>query len=93
MGKSEDSGFRILPYLRPVVGFLPEVEKPTKVIPLRDKLIWTLLALLIFLVSSQIPLYGITKVVGDDPMFWSRMILASNRGTLMELGIGPIVTA
>ncbi len=26
-------------------------------------------------------------------MFWSRLILASNRGTLMELGIGPIVTA
>ena len=26
-------------------------------------------------------------------MFWTRMIMASNRGTLMELGIGPIVTA
>lgn len=32
-------------------------------------------------------------MIGDDPMFWSRLILASNRGTLMELGIGPIVTA
>lgn len=26
-------------------------------------------------------------------MFWSRMIMASNRGTLMELGINPVVTA
>ena len=26
-------------------------------------------------------------------MYWTRMIMASNRGTLMELGIGPIVTA
>lgn len=26
-------------------------------------------------------------------MFWTRLIMASNRGTLMELGIGPIVTA
>jgi protein transport protein SEC61 subunit alpha len=32
-------------------------------------------------------------VAGDDPMYWTRVIMASNRGTLMELGIGPIVTA
>ena len=32
-------------------------------------------------------------MVGDDPMFWSRLILAANRGSLMELGIGPIITA
>lgn len=93
MAKGESSGFKVLNYLRPIVGFLPEIEKPAREIPLKDKMIWTLLALLIFLVCSQIPLYGITKVIGDDPMFWSRLILASNRGTLMELGIGPIVTA
>ena len=93
MAKGESTGFKVLNYIRPIAGFLPEVEKPARQIQLKQKLIWTLLALLIFLVCSQIPLYGITKVVGDDPMFWSRLILASNRGTLMELGIGPIVTA
>lgn len=93
MVKENTSGFKILNYIRPFLGFLPEVDKAPRTVPLKDKLLWTLLALLIFLVCSQIPLYGITKVVGDDPMFWSRMILASNRGTLMELGIGPIVTA
>lgn len=29
----------------------------------------------------------------SDPLYWMRTILASNRGTLMELGITPIVTA
>lgn len=29
----------------------------------------------------------------DDMMYWSRLIMASNRGTLMELGISPIVSA
>lgn len=29
----------------------------------------------------------------DDPLYWSRMILAANRGTLMELGMGPIITS
>merc|ERR550514_466908 len=28
-----------------------------------------------------------------DPMYWMRVILASNRGTLMELGISPIITS
>lgn len=54
---------------------------------------WTILALMIYLIASKIPLYGIEHVVGDDPMLWTRLIMASNRGTLMELGIGPIVTA
>merc|ERR1711920_682645 len=29
----------------------------------------------------------------SDPFYWMRIILASNRGTLMELGISPIVTS
>lgn len=29
----------------------------------------------------------------SDPFYWIRVIMASNRGTLMELGIGPIVTS
>lgn len=29
----------------------------------------------------------------QDPFYWSRVINASNRGTLMELGISPIVTS
>ena len=28
-----------------------------------------------------------------DPFYWLRAIMASNRGTLMELGISPIVTS
>lgn len=42
---------------------------------------------------GQIPLYGVT----DDPQFdflaFARVIFAAQQGTLMELGIGPIVTA
>ena len=41
---------------------------------------------------TEIPLFGIEKAASDN--FGSlRVIFASNRGTLMELGIGPIVTA
>lgn len=34
---------------------------------------------------SQVPLYGIVSSDSSDPLFILRMILASNRGTLMEL--------
>jgi len=29
----------------------------------------------------------------SDPLYWLRMMMASNRGTLMELGITPIITS
>ena len=51
------------------------------------------LTLLIFLVMSQMPLYGIVSSDTSDPLYWLRMMLASNRGTLMELGITPIVSS
>jgi hypothetical protein len=38
-------------------------------------------------------LYGIKTSDSADPFYWMRAILASNRGTLMELGISPIVTS
>ena len=54
---------------------------------------WTAVTLFIFLVCCQIPLYGIVSSDSADPFYWMRVILASNRGTLMELGISPIVTS
>lgn len=72
---------------------LPEVETPTQRIPFREKVMWTAITLFIFLVCCQIPLYGIKNTSSSDPFYWMRVILASNRGTLMELGISPIVTA
>lgn len=33
------------------------------------------------------------KQDGADPLYWIRVIIASNKGTLMELGISPIITS
>ncbi|GBP10401.1 Protein transport protein Sec61 subunit alpha isoform 2 [Eumeta japonica] len=43
--------------------------------------------------ERKIPLFGIMSSDSADPFYWIRVILASNRGTLMELGISPIVTS
>jgi protein transport protein SEC61 subunit alpha len=37
---------------------LPEVTSPERRIPFKEKILWTLITLFIFLVCSQIPLYG-----------------------------------
>jgi protein transport protein SEC61 subunit alpha len=42
---------------------------------------------------SQMPLYGIVSSDSSDPLYWIRVMMASNRGTLMELGITPIITS
>lgn len=84
---------RFLHLIRPVMCVLPEVELPDRKIPFREKVLWTVITLFIFLVCCQIPLYGIQASTSSDPLYWMRVILASNRGTLMELGISPIVTS
>lgn len=66
---------------------------PRAQVPFNQKVLWTAVTLLIFLVCSQVPLYGIMSSDSADPLYWMRVILASNRGTLMELGITPIVTS
>jgi len=89
MGK----GFRVLSLVQPCMCVLPEVSTPDRKIPFREKILWTAISLFVFLVCCQIPLYGIMTSKSADPFYWMRVILASNRGTLMELGISPIVTS
>eukprot|EP00993_Chasmostoma_nieuportense_P000319 NODE_1295_length_1561_cov_420.827755_g1223_i0.p1 GENE.NODE_1295_length_1561_cov_420.827755_g1223_i0~~NODE_1295_length_1561_cov_420.827755_g1223_i0.p1 ORF type:complete len:476 (+),score=131.64 NODE_1295_length_1561_cov_420.827755_g1223_i0:64-1491(+) len=84
---------RFLHIVRPFMGIMPEVETPKTKVKFQDRLLWTALALFIFLVCCQIPVYGIRSAQSSDPFYWMRVILASNKGTLMELGISPIVTA
>jgi len=80
--------------IKPLMVVLPEVQAPTdRRVPFKEKAMWTIITLLIFLVCSQVPLYGIRSSKSSDPFYWMRVILASNRGTLMELGISPIVTS
>jgi len=79
--------------LKPVIRLVPQVEGPPKKPALQHRIAWTAICLLIFLMMCQIPLYGVRVSENADPMYWLRVMMASNRGTLMELGISPIVTS
>jgi len=81
---------RFLSLFGPLSRFMPEVSSPTRKVSFNEKLFWTAMALIIYLVMSEISLFN---VEGGGLAFESiRIIFASNRGTLTELGIGPIVT-
>lgn len=73
----------------------PEVVKPKKEVRFNEKLLWTLGALIIYFIMSSVPIYvlGGAQESQGDPFEFLRTIMASTRGTLAELGIGPIVTA
>lgn len=81
---------RFLSMFGPLSRYMPEVGSPIRKVSFNEKLFWTGLALVIYLVMSQTPLFNVAE--GNDNLGAIRIIFASNRGTLTELGIGPIVT-
>jgi protein transport protein SEC61 subunit alpha len=85
--------YHLLSLVRPFVPLLPDVKSPTRTIYFHEKIVWTSVALLLYLISSQVPLFGIMNTSSADPFFWMRMMMASNRGTLMDLGISPILSS
>lgn len=70
---------RPLELVRPFLGLLPDIEPPQRRVPFREKVLYTGVCLFVFLVASQLPLYGIKSNAGADPFYWARVIMASNR--------------
>src|SRR4030043_1036033 len=82
---------RFLNLFKPIGRILPEIKKAERKVSFNEKIFWTALVLIVYLVMSEVPLYGLGDVGKEYTAL--RVIFASNRGTLMEPGIGPIVTA
>jgi protein transport protein SEC61 subunit alpha len=86
-------GFSLIHALEPLSNLVPDVIKPMTKPTIATKTAYTAITLFIYLICSQVPLFGIERSHTSDPFYWTRVILASSRGTLMELGIGPIISA
>jgi len=83
---------RFLSLFKPIARIIPEIKAPERRVRFNEKLFWTALVLILYLIMTEIPLYGVESgPLGELAAL--RIIFASNRGSLMELGIGPIVTA
>jgi preprotein translocase SecY subunit len=83
---------RFLNLFKPVARIMPEIKSPERRVRFNEKIFWTALVLIVYLVMAEVPLFGVTTTALGE-LAALRVIFASSRGTLMELGIGPIVTA
>jgi len=81
-------------FIKSVGTVLPEIPKPEKKPTLNERFIWTGFALIAYLVMATTPLFGFGGPGSQqDQLAFLRVVFASTQGTLMELGIGPIVTS
>ena len=71
---------------------LPGVSSPIKKLTFSDKVKWTGLILFIYLLMTQVVVYGVDRTNVPNLQFLE-IILGSSFGSLVTLGIGPIVTA
>ena len=76
----------------PIFKFLPEVKAPTHRQDFKEKGKWTILVLVLYYILSQIPLYGLSSGAVDQ-FAQVRAVMAGSFGSILTLGIGPIITA
>ena len=75
-----------------LIKLLPGVQKPEKRMNFKQKLKWTGLILIMFFIMSQIIVWGV-DVNAVQHFLFLETVLGSKMGSLITLGIGPIVTA
>jgi len=78
--------------LVPLLNRLPSVSRPEGHVHFKKKLSWTLGILVLYFALANIPLFGLDKS-SIDLFELYRAFFAGASGSLMVLGIGPIVTA
>ncbi|PIU72596.1 preprotein translocase subunit SecY, partial [Candidatus Woesearchaeota archaeon CG06_land_8_20_14_3_00_33_13] len=76
-----------------IIENLPEVSGPTqKKLSFKEKLKWTGIVLVLFFILGMIPLFGLGQNALTQFEYLST-VLAAKFGSIISLGIGPIVTA
>ena len=79
--------------LKPLTDRLPAVTRPEGHVHFRTKMFWVLAILILYFAMTNIFIYGLDRANVIDFFSSLRAILAGAQGSLMHLGIGPIVTA
>jgi preprotein translocase subunit SecY len=78
---------------RSIFQFIPEVKSPEeKKLSFNVKLKWTLIVLVSFFVLANVPLFGLSSNALDKFKYLA-IILGTDFGSIISLGIGPIVMA
>jgi preprotein translocase subunit SecY len=82
----------LLDRMEPLLAAMPAVKSPEGHVHFKNKLIWTLGILILYFALTNIPVFGLAPSNQDLFAAW-RALLAGASGSIVHLGIGPIVTA
>ncbi|WP_306058832.1 preprotein translocase subunit SecY [Natronococcus wangiae] len=77
----------------PVLTRMPTVRRPEGHVPFKRKLTWTAGILVLYFFLTNIALLGLQAEGATDLFGEFRAVLAGEFGSLLQVGIGPIVTA
>ena len=81
------------PFLQKIILNLPEVAPPaSKKLSFREKLKWTGVCLVLFFALGYVPLFGLGQNALQRFEILS-IILGASFGSILSLGIGPLVTS
>ena len=83
---------KVLDRMEPLLSRMPSVKPPEGHVHFKNKLMWTAAVLLIYFILTNIPVFGLASTSVDIFEYY-RALLAGAQGTIVHLGIGPIVTA
>ncbi|WP_254531373.1 preprotein translocase subunit SecY [Natrinema gelatinilyticum] len=77
----------------PVLTRMPAVRRPEGHVPFKRKLMWTAGILVLYFFLTNVTLLGYQTGGSGDLFGQFRAILAGSQGSVLQVGIGPIVTA
>ncbi|MGD1005569.1 MAG: preprotein translocase subunit SecY [Methanoregulaceae archaeon] len=82
----------LLDRMEPLLAAMPAVKSPEGHVNFKNKLMWTVAVLILYFALTNIPVFGLASSSQDVFLYW-RALLAGASGSIVHLGIGPIVTA
>jgi len=86
-------GCKNMTFMQKILNIIPEVKAPKeKKLPFGQKLKWTAFVLILFFILGAVHLYGLGANALSQFEFLS-VVLGASFGSIISLGIGPIVTA
>ena len=89
----DDAKPSLLYKVKPLGDRLPAVKRPEGHVHFRTKIMWVAVILVLYFVMSNVYIWGLDQSGSLDIFAQYRTIMAGASGTILQLGIGPIVTA
>ncbi|MBP5083084.1 MAG: preprotein translocase subunit SecY [Methanomicrobium sp.] len=82
----------MLDRMEPLLAAMPAVRPPEGHVHFKNKLLWTVAVLILYFLLTNVQVFGLSAD-SSDWLGMYRAILAGASGSIVHLGIGPIVTA